>query len=126
MVRLLKRLRVAWHIARRIALHIGLRLAWHIGLRFSRAKCRLAYHRLLTLIAIVESVIADIALHVAVGSPQIRIALSELFLRTRDQAIIVLGMLKIIFGRDRIAGGLRIACKLDIFFSNMGRVPANL
>ena len=116
---------VALHIARSLALHIGLRLAWHIGLRFARAKCRIADHGLLTLVAIIERFVASAALDVAVGSSQLRIVLAELFLRTRDQPIVVLGMLIIVFGRDRIPGGLRIARKLNVFFCNMRRVPPN-
>jgi hypothetical protein len=34
----------------------------------------------------------------------------------------VLGMLIVIFGRYVITGGLRIACKLDIFLCDMGRI----
>ena len=96
-------LHVPLHIARRLALQIGLRLAWHIGLRFARAKCRIADHGLLTLVAILERVVPSANLHVAFGPSQIRIVLAELFLCTRDQPIVVLGMLIIVFGRDRIA-----------------------
>jgi hypothetical protein len=47
------------------------------------------------------------------------LALAELFLRRGDQAKIMLSMLVIIFGGDRIARGLRIARKLDIFLGDM-------
>jgi hypothetical protein len=43
----------------------------------------------------------------------------ELRLRCRDHPKIVFGMLQISFGRDRVAGRLRIASKLKIFFGDM-------
>jgi hypothetical protein len=45
--------------------------------------------------------------------------LAELFLCGGDQAKIVLCVLIVIFGRYRVAGALRIARKLDVFFCNV-------
>jgi hypothetical protein len=50
----------------------------------------------------------------------IGLALAKLFLGGGDQAEIVLGVLLIVFGRHGIAGTLRIACKLEILFRDMG------
>lgn len=49
----------------------------------------------------------------------IGVLLTELLLRRSDQAEIMLGVLIIIFGRDRIAGALCIARELNIFFRDM-------
>ena len=57
---------------------------------------------------------------------EIRILLAELLLRGSDQAKIVFGVLKIVFRRNRIAGGLRIACKLEIFLRDVIGRSANL
>ena len=56
----------------------------------------------------------------------IRLTRPELLLRRGDEAEIVLGMLIIIFRRDRIARALRIARKLDIFFRDLRSGAANL
>ena len=50
----------------------------------------------------------------------IGVLLSELFLRGGDQAKIMFGMLIVILSRYRIAGALRVARELNIFFRNMG------
>ncbi len=47
------------------------------------------------------------------------VLLAELFLRGGDQAKIMFGVLIVIFGRHRVAGALRVACKLDVFFCNV-------
>ena len=54
-----------------------------------------------------------------------RIVLAELLLRRGDQAEIVLGVLVVVLGRDRIAGRLRIARELNVFFSNVSGVAAD-
>ena len=50
----------------------------------------------------------------------VRVLLPELFLRRGDQAEIVLGVLVVVLGRDRIAGTLRVARELDIFLRDVG------
>ena len=57
------------------------------------------------------------------GRGEVRIVLPELLLRRRDQAEIVLGVLIVIFGRDRIAGGLRVARKLKYFSAMWMALP---
>jgi hypothetical protein len=53
-------------------------------------------------------------------------ALLHLRLSTRDDAVIMLGMLKIVLGHDAIAGALGITGELSIFFSNVLGGTANL
>ncbi len=55
-----------------------------------------------------------------------RVLLCKLSLRRRDQPKIMFGMLQITLGRDGIAGSLRIAGKLDIFFRDMMRGSTHL
>jgi hypothetical protein len=57
---------------------------------------------------------------------EIRRVLPELLVHCRDQAEIMLGMLIIVFRRHRVAGGLRIAGELNVFFSDVRRRSANL
>ena len=45
--------------------------------------------------------------------------LPELFLRRRDQTKIMLGVLIVVFRRDRIAGRLRVARQLNVFLGDM-------
>ena len=47
-------------------------------------------------------------------------------LRGGDQTEIVLGVLEVIFGGDRIAASMSIARQLEIFLGDMLRVSANL
>jgi len=57
---------------------------------------------------------------------EIRVLLPELFLRDRDQAEVMFGVLEVIFRRDRIARGLRVARELKIFLGDMVGRAANL
>ena len=77
--------------------------------------------RRLIIVAVVH-VVAHV--HAAFGAPERR-ALAELFLGGGDQAKIMFGVLKVIFGGNRIAAGLRVARKLKIFLRNMRRGTAN-
>jgi len=47
------------------------------------------------------------------------LSLPELLLRRRDEAEIVLGVLVVVFGRNRVAGALRVASELDVFLGDM-------
>ena len=78
-----------------------LRLAW---------RERLAAHLRLIAVAIVVTVIGDIAARAAARLLLlvIGLALAKLFLRGGDQAEIMFGVLIIIFGSDRIPGALRV------------------
>jgi hypothetical protein len=50
---------------------------------------------------------------------EVRIVLAELLLRRRDQAEIMFGMLKVVFSRYRIAGGLGVTRELEIFLRHV-------
>lgn len=54
-----------------------------------------------------------------------RLRLSELFLRRGDQAEIMLRVLIVIFRAHKVAGRLRIPCKLHVFFGNVGGASSN-
>lgn len=93
------------------------------GLRFARRKRFAADRRLIALaliIAVVGKVAALVAAWLVVG-----LALAKLLLRCGDQPEIMLGVLIIILGRDRISGTLRVAGKLKIFFGDMRGGSAN-
>lgn len=49
----------------------------------------------------------------------VRVLLTKLFLRSGDQAEVVLGVLIIILGRHRVARTLRVARELDVFFRHV-------
>ena len=54
------------------------------------------------------------------------IAILQLLLRRGDNAEVMLGVLQIVLGKDRIPRGLRIASELQIFFRDVGGVAAHL
>src|SRR3974390_1292974 len=54
-----------------------------------------------------------------------RVVLPVLLLGRRNHAVIVLGMLIIILGCNRIAGRLRVARELNVFFRDMRWITAN-
>src|SRR5665213_2531774 len=70
-------------------------------------------------------VVALLRRHFIFGA-RLRLVLAELLLRGGDQAEIMLGMLIVVLGGDRIAGGARIARQLHVFFRDMGRGAADL
>src|SRR5262245_40561183 len=96
----------------RVARDVGLRLACPIR-RFALT----ASGRLLV-VAVIEALVAG-ARHVGLGTHEVRVVLAELLLRRGDHAIIVLGVLVVVFGGDRIAGGLRVTRQLNVFFRNV-------
>ena len=55
----------------------------------------------------------------------IGLALAELFLRRCDQAEVMLGVLIIVFGGNRVSGALCVPGKLQILFRDMGRRSPN-
>jgi hypothetical protein len=92
-------------------------------LRLARGKRLAADGRLLVavlIVAVIGNIAARLALLLVIGR-----ALAELLLRRRDQAEVMLGMLIIILGRDRVAGTLRVAGKLEIFFGDVRRRSPN-
>ena len=70
-------------------------------------------------------VVAVLRGHFIFGA-RLRLVLAELFLGSGDQAEIMLGMLVVILGGYRIAGGARVARQLHVFFRDMGCGAADL
>jgi hypothetical protein len=82
-------------------------------------------------VGIAVAILAVVVECIAIGALHrllllLRLALAKLFLCRGDQAEIMFGVLVVVLGRDRIAGGARIACELKILFRNVGSGPANL
>jgi len=115
-----ERLRVARQI-RLLARRIGLLL---VRLLSERLRAIVAVFRAI-LIAWRELLVVAAAAFGA-GRLEVRVLLPELFLCGRDQAEIVLGMLEVIFRRDRIARGLRVARELKILLGDMVGRAADL
>ena len=94
-----------------------------IRLRLARGE-RLAAQVRLLVVAVVKTVVS--ATHLAgLLLLVIRLALPQLFLRGRDDAEIVLGVLVIVFRGDWISGALRVAGELEIFFGDVGCRSSN-
>ena len=100
-------------IARRIGLLlIGLRRR-HVGLR---PGIGLAAHGMP---GILVAVVGVLALFAHAFRPVVRIGLAELLLRRRDQAEVMLGVLKVVFRPHRIAGGRGVTRQLNVFLGNV-------
>jgi hypothetical protein len=109
-----------------VALHEGLRILRKIGL-LSGAERLLELSVFVALIELLIGTRLELLVVPAFRARlKIRVLLAELLLRGSDQAEIMFGMLEVILGRDRIAGGLGIACKLEIFLRNVIGRSANL
>jgi hypothetical protein len=75
-------------------------------------------------VALVIVVVGEVVVRRAAATRlllEIRLGLAKLFLRGGDQAEIMLGVLIIIFAGNRIAGALRVAGELEIFFGDVRR-----
>ena len=70
-------------------------------------------------------VVAVLRGHFILGA-RLRLVLTELFLGGGDQAEIMLGMLIIILGGDRVAGRAGVARQLHVFFRDVGCGAADL
>ena len=70
-------------------------------------------------------VVAVLRGHFVLGA-RLRLVLAELLLGGGDQAEIMLGMLIVVLGGDRIAGGARVARQLHVFFGDVGGGAADL
>lgn len=124
-------LRAVMHllIARRERLGIARQI--RLLLRFTRSVARLvlAHEGLAVVIIAVKSLVGVLlaggALLLLRLLVVVWILLTELFLRGGNQAKIVLGMLVVVLGRNRIARTLRVARELDIFFRYMRSGAAN-
>ena len=114
LLRLLMRLRVLLRllvvlrllIVRRLVLLRLLLLARIVGLLLRRE--RLAADRRLVIVAVVKRVVGVIAALLRLLLIEGRLGLPQVFLCGGDQAEIMLGVLVVVFGRDRIAGTLRV------------------
>lgn len=131
LIRLRLMLRAVLHllIARRERLGIARQI--RLLLRFTRSVARLvlAHEGLAVVIIAVKSLVGILlaggALLLLRLLVVIWILLSELFLRGGNQAKIVLGMLVVVLGRNRVARTLRVSRELDIFFRYMRSGAAN-
>jgi len=86
--------------------------------RLSRRKRFAAHGRLL--VVVVVSVVASVTARIAALLLLIiGLALPKLFLRRRDQAKVMFGVLIVILGCNRVTGTLRIAGELKIFFGDV-------
>ena len=123
-------LRAVMHllIARRERLGIARQIRLLLGFTRSVARLVLAHEGLAVVIIAVKSLVGVL---LAGGALLLRllvvvwILLTELFLRGGNQAEVVLGMLVVVLGRNRIARTLRVARELDIFFRYMRSGAAN-
>jgi hypothetical protein len=111
------RLRLA-RIRRLLALLIGLRFARRIGLRLAAIRHVAHWMPGRVVVAAVETVISPLLLVSGVVA-EVRIVLPELFLRGRNEPEVVLGVLKVIFRRHRVARGLGVARELYVFLGNV-------
>ena len=110
---------VTWRKWLCVARQIGLLL------RFTRrvAGFILPHERLRIVVAVIETLV--VALLLSAGRSLLRllvvvgILLTELLLRRGDKTEIMFGMLVVIFRSHRVAGSLRVARKLDVFFRYM-------
>ena len=108
-----------------VALHEGLRILRQVRL-LARAE-RLLPEGLAVLVAAFLELLVAALLEVLVVSSrslrplrlEVRILLAELLVRRCDQPEIMFGVLEIVFGRDRIAGGLGVTRKLEIFLRDV-------
>src|SRR6478672_2071474 len=98
-----------------------------LRLRLARPVIRLVLSEGLAVVVAIVVVVVGRALRAALLLLiVIRVLLSKLFLRGRNQTKVMLGMLIIIFGRYRIARALRVARELNVFFRDMGGGASNL
>ena len=101
-------------------------------LRFARRVARfiLAHESLAIVIVAVETLVVPL-LVLPAGCALLRllivvgVLLAELFLRGSNKTEIMLGVLVVILGGNRIAGALGVTRKLDIFFCNVRSRAAN-
>ena len=132
LIRLRLMLRAVLHllIARRERLGIARQIRLLLRLTRSVARLVLAHEGLTVVVIAVKSLVGVL---LAGGALLlllrllviIWILLTELFLRGGNQAKIVLGMLVVVLGRNRVARTLRVSRELDIFFRYMRSGAAN-
>jgi len=99
-------------------------LALIVGLLLRRE--RLATYGRLVVVAVVKRVVGVIATLLRLLLIEGRLGLAQVFLRGGDQAEIMLGMLVVVFGGDRVAGALRITGQLQVFLGNVRGIAPDL
>jgi hypothetical protein len=116
---------------RLIAWRKGLSIARDVGLLAGPVRC-LCGHVGGRILAVVVAITITIVVALVPGAGdlrlltgKVRVVLAELLLRGSNQTEIMFGVLKVVFRRDRIAGGLGVAGELHVLFSNVGGVPTN-
>jgi hypothetical protein len=102
---------------------IGLGLARRIGRLLLARIGHVARHRLVA--GLVVARVEVVAALVRIGT-EIGIALTELFLRRRDQAEIMLRVLEVVLRRHRVARSLGVAGKLHVLLGDVIWGPADL
>jgi len=130
LIRLLLVLRTVLHLLIAWRERLGIARQVWLLLRFTRSVARLvlAHERLGVVIVAVKSLVGvllggrALLLRLLVV---IRVLLTEQLLRCGDQAKIVLGMLIVVLGRNRVARTLCVACELDVFFRDVRSGAAN-
>lgn len=88
------------------------------GMRLAAARLRL-HHTFVVAVELIVGALLATAAGLRLLLLLIGLVLPELFLRRSDQTEIMLGVLVVVFRRDRIARGGRIAGQLNVFFGNM-------
>jgi hypothetical protein len=126
LLRILLRLLVVLRLRllRLLVLLRRLLLALIVGLLLRRE--RLAAHGRLVIVAVVKRLVGVIAALLRLLLIERRLGLPKVFLRGGDQAEIMLGVLVVVFGGDRIAGALRIAGQLEVFLGNVRCIAPDL
>ena len=130
-LRLMLRTVVHLLVARRKWLRIAGQI--RLLLRFTRSVARfvLAHERLTVIIIAVEAFVVAL-LVLSAGRSLLRllivvgVLLAELFLRGGDETEIMFGVLVVILSGNGIAGALRVARELNIFFRNVRSRAADL
>src|SRR5262249_925215 len=108
----------------RLLLRERLRVARQVRLRLARPERRIAAGGLGLLAAVPRGgiIVARPRPPPAPAASPMRSVFAGMLPGGGDQAVIVLGVLVVVLGGDGIAGGLRVAGELDIFFGNVGGV----
>jgi hypothetical protein len=109
--------RLLLNVLRLLHVRLLLLLARVERLRLARRE-RLAADGRLLIVAVVIVVVGTIAARLA-ARLVIGLALAKLLLRGRDQTEIMLGVLRLVFGCDRVSGALRITGKLEILLGDV-------
>ena len=120
---MLRRTVVHLLVTRRKWLCVARQIRLLLGFARRVARFILAHERLRIVVAVVETLLVALLLSARRSLlgllVVVRILLTELLLRRGDKAEIMFGMLVVIFRGHRIAGSLRVARKLDVFFRYM-------